>query len=342
MAGLYEKFMSAGSVKSLMSGKEIRKAAQNEQTPSSGSELAGAFGQKPADCSLKRVKALKRLVGESSFGQSVLDEAQKGGVRIMLDDEMTDGSGFFDPEQNVICLNAKESDAALASTLIHESRHAWQERQGVRFDAELKVDSFMMAGFAMEADAVATEARFAYEMRPKHPEIWESLLDSRYAAVAKGFEKGVKETHMIGDGLNRAFSAWFTTPVVPLYADDYVDCLCDLSRKSCGEQHSFLSRDVSSRQIAAAYCRSGKDVYLKDPDMLAKPETLHLSPEQKQKLDTALTEWAERTHRSGNVGSEAVFVKEKDGSYSAGKKLNVRQTAKKQLWMQNMKAGGRS
>ena len=81
---------------------------------------------------------------------------------------------------------------------------------------------------------------------------------------------------------------------------------------------------------------------MKDPDMLAKPETLHLSPEQKQKLDTALTEWAERTHRSGNVGSEAVFVKEKDGSYSAGKKLNVRQTAKKQLWMQNMKAGGRS
>ena len=39
-----------------------------------------------------------------------------------------------------------------------------------------------------------------------------------------------------------------------------------------------------------------------------------MNPKQKNELDTLLINWANRTFRSANVGSDAIFVKESDGS----------------------------
>ena len=339
MASLYERFLADGPVRSLISGKEYRFSPSGR--PTTSLRLADAFDSKQADCTFKRLKRLERLVSESDIGRRVLADVKRNGTRIHLDSSVTDCCGFFQEESNSICLNARETDEVLASTLVHESRHVWQSKQPLVFDADLKIKPFFMMGFAIEADAVATETLFAFEMKNVRPEIWASLLQSKYACVAKGFEEGLRKTNRIASGLNGAFEEWYNTSVVPLYADDYIGALDKFSQTSYGEDRSFLSKNVSPAQIANALCRFGKDVYLQDPSVLETPEKLHLQPKQKERLDDLLTKWANRTRRSENIGSEAIFIKEKDGSFSPGKKPNVQKTNEAPLWVQNLKAAGR-
>lgn len=59
--------------------------------------------------------------------------------------------------------------------MVHEARHVWQGLQPLAFDIDLQVKPFFMMGFAIEADAVATETMFAFDLRKSRPEIWDSL-----------------------------------------------------------------------------------------------------------------------------------------------------------------------
>lgn len=225
--------------------------------------------------------------------------------------------------------------------MVHEARHVWQGLQPLAFDVDLQVKPLFMMGFAIEADAVATETMFAFDMRKSHPEIWDSLKKSHYGKVADAFENGIKSSNRMIKGLNDAFLAWYETPVVLSYAGDYLAALKCCSENHYGEERSFLSKDVPAEQIAKTLCKFGKEVYLDEPSILESPEKLHMNPKQKNELDTLLINWANRTFRSADVGSDAIFVKERDGSYSAGKTLAAKASKQSPLWMQKLKNNGR-
>lgn len=339
MASLYERFLADGPVRSLMNGREFSCSRNEGRLPAL--KLAGIFRSTEADCSFKRLKRLERMVSDSDTGRLMLETAKADGTSIHLDSSVKNCCGFYLESENAVCLNAGETDAVLASTLVHEVRHAWQAKQPVAFNADLRIKPLFMAGFAVEADALAIETLFAFEMKDKHPEIWGSLEKSKYACVAKAFKDGLGKTNRIVSGLESAFASWYDTPVVPLYADDYIKALDQMSASPYGEERCFLSKDVSPAQIADSMCRFNKDVYLQNPCILETPEKLHLQPHQKERLDKILINWAEKTHRSDNVGSEALFVKEKNGAYTAGKKLNVPKATEAPLWLQKLKAAER-
>ena len=340
MQSLYEQFLAVGQVHSLITGKEFsgysgRPLQKKENT------LNDAFQTQQADTSYKRLKQLERIVSESSIGASLLDTAKKNNISIRLDDSIKDCCGFYQPDKRAIILNAAQDNNVLASTMVHEARHVWQGLQPLAFDVDLQVKPLFMMGFALEADAVATETMFAFDLKKTHPEIWDSLKKSHYGKVADAFEEGIKASNRMSKGLNDAFLAWYETPVVSSYAGDYLAALKCCSENQYGEERSFLSKDVPAEQIAKTLCKFGKDVYLNEPSILESPEKLHMTPKQKNELDTLLTNWANRTFRSADVGSDAIFVKERDGSYSAGKVLAEKTSKQSPLWMQKLKTAGR-
>lgn len=340
MQSLYEQFLAVGQVHSLITGKEF---PGNSDRPSQKKEstLDSAFQTRQPDTSYKRLKQLERIVSESSIGAALLNTAKKNNISIRLDDSVKNCCGFYQPDKGAIILNAAQDNNVLASTMVHEARHVWQGLQPLAFDIDLQVKPFFMMGFAIEADAVATETMFAFDLRKSRPEIWDSLKKSHYGKVADAFENGIKSSKRISKGLNEAFLAWYETPVVSSYAGDYLSALKCCSENQYGEERSFLSKDVSAEQIAKTLCKFEKEVYLDEPSILESPEKLHMNPKQKNELDTLLINWANRTFRSANVGSDAIFVKESDGSYTAGKTLAAKASKQSPLWMQKLKNNGR-
>ena len=339
MSVLYERFLAVGSVRSLMSGRDILPQKEENQS----SSLKDVFDQKPSDSSFKRLKRIERIVQDSPAGAEILEAAKKTGARFRLDDTLENCGGIYLPTERTVLLNAKESDAFLSSTMVHESRHAWQDAQALVFTPDLDAKSFIMMGYAIEADAVSMEARFAHDIKQKHPEVWRALMDDKYACVALAYEKGIKETNMVAGGLDGAFQAWYQVSSVPLYAADYVDFIENSSKGIYGEQPEFLSIQASPEKVAQTICRFGKNTYLKDPSVLETPEKLFLPAEQKERLDQTLMAWSKLTHRSVNVGSESIYAKNPDGSYTPGKVLvgEKPQSAFNPLWKYG-KNNGRS
>ncbi len=329
MPSLYEQFMAAGSVRSLMNGREFIPVKASPVSL----RLQEAFEQKPGDTSFKRLKKIQRMIEESPVGREVLEAAKQTGTRFRLDNSLTECSGVYSYEERSILLNAKESDAYLATTMVHEARHAWQAEQAVQLDPSLNVKSFFMTGFAIEADAVAREAYFANDVRGKHPEIWQTLLEDKYAPVAHAFQEGIRRNNMLRDGLDSAFQAWYTVSSVPLYGADYVNFL-EKSCKNpvCASRREFLNTSVSAEQLAAAICTQRGETYLRNPAVLESPEKLNLREEDKERLDKALISWAKQAHRSPDVGSDAIFVRNRDGSYTPGKKLAFEKPQANPLW----------
>lgn len=329
MPSLYEQFLAAGSVRSLMSGQEFIPVKASPVSL----RLQEAFEQKPGDTSFKRLKKIQRMVEESPVGRDVLEAAKQTGTRFRLDNSLTECSGIYSYEERSILLNARESDAYLATTMVHEARHAWQAQQAIQLTPSLDVKSFFMTGFAIEADAVTTEAYFANDVRGKHPEIWQTLLEDKYAPVAHAFRDGIRRSNMVRDGLDRAFQAWYTVSSVPQYGADYVDFLeKSCQNPVCASQREFLNTSVSAEQLVAVLCSHRGETYLRSPAVLESPEKLNLPEADKERLDKALISWAKQAHRSPDVGSDAIFVKNKDGTYTPGKKLLPEKLQANPLW----------
>lgn len=327
MTGLYEHFMSVGNVRSLMSGQEALLKQE--------SGLQQAFQTDTPDMSPERLAKLEKTVCESPTGKKTLEDAKRTGVQIRFETGMK-CMGLFSPRRNAIILNADRTDDNLASTLVHEARHVWQERiRGITYTTSQVPETLLMTGFAVEADACTTETLFAHEMKEKRPEIWAAHQNEKYAPVSSAFEKTFNETQDVSSAMNSAFQAWYTLPVRDLYAGDFVN-YAEKGATSYFSGSSFRE-SLTPAELAKKLCMTQDNkCYLKNPDTLTSPEKLHLSPEKKEQLEKAVTTWAKQ-HRMplASVETEGIYVKNADGSYTPGKKLGSLSAAQVQKTVKN-------
>lgn len=312
MTGLYEQFMSVGTIRRMPGGEE------NLLKQHTG-ELQQAF-ETPPDLSPERLAKLEKIVCESPTGKKTLEDAKKTGVQIRFETGMK-CMGLFSPRRNAIILNADRADDNLVSTLVHEARHVWQERiRDITYTTAQVPTTLLMAGFAVEADACTTETLFAHEMKEKRPEIWAAHQKEKYAPVSSAFEKTLNETQDISSAMDSAFQAWYTLPVRDLYAGDFVN-YAEKGATSFFSDSSFR-QSLTPEELAKKLCMTPDNkCYLKNPAVLTSPEKLHLTPEKKDQLDKAVTTWAKKHNRPlSSVETGAIYIKNTDGSYTPGKK----------------------
>ena len=272
-------------------------------------KLPSAFQNSSADISEARMKALmQRVCDNSQIGAETLSEATARGCKYVFSDELGSCLGTYFRDKKLIALNPKYSDAALASTLVHEARHAVQKAP--LLSTEKSICSLLTGWRAAEADAMAFECAAAYEMQDKDPEAWFHFKYS-HKNVALAYSRTKKEPSEGKTPLGEAFKAWFDdTSYVTRYDCETVNFL-ENNMHSAG--WSFLRNDVSGKSIAFNLCRYGASSYLPDADFLDSKRALTVDEEIASRCrrvaDNALL-----TYGRKDLSLTRLFVRSYDGT----------------------------
>lgn len=272
-------------------------------------KLSHGFQDRSADQSEMRMKNLMRRVCESSqIGAETLSEATARGCKYVFSDELGSCLGTYFREKKLVALNPKCSDADLASTLVHEARHAVQKAP--LLSTEKSICSLLTGWRAAEADAMAFECAAVYEMRNIYPEAWFNFKYS-HKNVALAYSRTEKEPSEGKTPLGEAFKAWFDdASYVARYDREALNFLEDNMHRA---GWSFLRDDVSGKNIALNLCRSGSSPYLPDTDFLDSKRALTVGEDIalrcRRVADDALL-----TYGRKDLSLTRLFVRSYDGS----------------------------
>ena len=118
-------------------------------------------------------------------------------VTIQVDDKQT-YAGYYDAGQKLITLRPDMDFPLTLGTIIHELRHAYQDKIGLLHTQE--GESAEANELLMEADVAAFEITVAHELRSKFPELWKSYADysASYSNLCNAFSRAI-------DGNNENF-----------------------------------------------------------------------------------------------------------------------------------------
>lgn len=310
----YSEFMANGNISHFPSGQQT----------TSHRPLARAFKGKKVDQSPERMERLKKMLSESKTGQQTLDFLKEKGSKLIF--EKMNYYGYFSPDNNLVALNPAMSDEDLAVTFVHEMRHAWQDSQMETTSPEMTPKSFLVSGFAIEADACAAEVMYAHEMREKNPKIWEAHQKSGYAPMSTAFEKTFKETGDAEKARADALLTWYELKVKNNYADTYVDYMSAVAKELKKQKEiepQYFAEDRSTKLIVDTLCKDydGKQ-FLTDDKAMETSERLSISEKQARKLSRALLPYMKKYRRTvEQLGLDKVTVNRPNGEKTSGAEI---------------------
>lgn len=302
----YHEFLASGSVSHFPSGQQAA-----GQRP-----LDKAFKKRRVNDSPERMERLKKMLSESKTGQQTLDFLKEKGSKLIF--EKMNYYGYFSPDNNLVALNPAMSDEDLAVTFVHEMRHAWQDSQMDTTAPEMTPKSFLVSGFAIEADACAAEVMYAHEMREKNPKIWEAHQKSGYAPMSTAFEKTFKETGDADKARADALLTWYDLKVKSSYADTYVDYMSHVAKELKKQKEiepQYFAEDRPTKLIVDTLCKDydGKQ-FLKDDKAMETPERLSINENQAKKLARSLSPYMTKYRRTAEqLGLDKITVNRPDG-----------------------------
>ncbi len=323
---MYEQFFEAGLKSRFPSGlretlpKPLAKAARKPQN---------------LDSSQKRLDRLKKMVSESKTGKQTLDFLEQSGAKMVF--EPMSYYGYFSPEENIIALNPKMSDEDLAVTFVHETRHAWQNTQMETWTPHMTPKAFLMTGYAIEADACATEVMYAYEMREKNPKIWHAHKNSPFGALSKQFEKTMNKTGDIQQAHAETFLPWYDMDsILRSYGDTYVEYISDVAKEAVKKKNksvseTYFSQEITPKDISlnllkdydgTPFLQTKTETTLKtalqrSANLIETPEFLHISENQALRMTKALDFYMTKNRKGmQQLGLDKICVHKKDGKTS--------------------------
>ena len=159
-----------------------------------GDTLCSYQTLKTDSTSFARLQKLVNNATNSKTGCSVLEKISEQGTVLYTDYAGKGVIGFFDPNTNSICLNSVFKDADLQSCLIHEGKHSVQSHAlNENTDLFHTFGSNIMSTRVMEADAMATQTKFSYEMAQAGDSLAWKQLAATHTGITKTFEDGAKK-----------------------------------------------------------------------------------------------------------------------------------------------------
>lgn len=176
-----------------------------------GDTLCSYQALKKDSVSFARLQELVNNATDSKTGCSVLEKISEQGTVLYTDYAGKGVIGFFDPNTNSICLNSAFKDADLQSCLIHEGKHSVQSHAlNEKTDLFHTFASNIMTTRVMEADAMAAQTKFSYEMAQAGDSLaWKQLADT-HAGITKAFEEGAKKHGQnSNEAMKETMLAWY-------------------------------------------------------------------------------------------------------------------------------------
>lgn len=246
-----------------------------------GDTICSYLAERTDSASFARLQGLVDKATKSETGCEILKNISKQNTVLTIADAGSGTVGFFDPDNNSICLNKIFDDAMLQSCLIHEGKHSVQSFSlGRSLDADNTFYTNTIMSRVMEADAVATQTKFSYELaQAGDSAAWKSIREE-HKDIADTFEAGAKK---YGKDKKRTMRntmlAWYKDkPYAKLYDVSLAEFHTNVSIKMSADQlQDKFQKGIDTDQLIRAVCQLGGKTYAKDGSLLTAPETAYLS-----------------------------------------------------------------
>lgn len=284
-----------------------------------GDTICSYLAERTDSASFARLQGLVDKATKSETGCEILKNISKQNTVLTIADAGSGTVGFFDPDNNSICLNKIFDDAMLQSCLIHEGKHSVQSFSlGRSLDSDNTFYTNTIMSRVMEADAVATQTKFSYELaQAGDSAAWKSIREE-HKVIADTFEAGAKK---YGKDKNRTMRntmlAWYKDkPYAKLYDVSLAEFHTNVSIKMSADQlQDKFQKGIDTDELIRAVCQLGGKTYAKDGSLLTAPETAYLSRDVYFETQVASSILGTKTGRK-DVSASFMYPLEIDGTVS--------------------------
>ena len=284
-----------------------------------GDTLCSYLAEKTDSASFARLQGLVNNATKSKTGCEILQNISKQNTLLSMGDAGSNTIGYFAPDENVIVLNDCFDDPTLQSCLVHEGKHSVQSfALGNSVNASNTFYTNTLISRVMEADAVATQTKFSYEMaQAGDSAAWKSLQEE-HKGITDTFEAGAKK---YGQNKNKTMRetmlAWYKDKAYAgLYDQSLVQFHTNFALKSSDDQiKDSFKESINTDELIRAVCRLDGKTYAKDGDLLTTPETAYLSRGIYFETKVASSVLEGRTGRK-DISASFMYPVEKDGTVS--------------------------
>lgn len=284
-----------------------------------GDTLCSYLAEKTDSASFARLQGLVNNATKSKTGCEILQNISKQNTLLSMGDAGSNTIGYFAPDENVIVLNDCFDNPTLQSCLVHEGKHSVQSfALGNSVNSSNTFYTNTLISRVMEADAVATQTKFSYEMaQAGDSAAWKSLQEE-HKGITDTFEAGAKK---YGQNKNKTMRetmlAWYKDKAYAgLYDQSLVQFHTNFALKSSDDQiKDSFKESINTDELIRAVCRLDGKTYAKDGDLLTTPETAYLSRSDYFGMQVANGVLKARTGRE-DVSASFMYPVEKDGTVS--------------------------
>lgn len=284
-----------------------------------GDTICSYLAERTDSASFARLQGLVNNATKSKTGCEILKNISKQNTLLSMGDAGSNTIGYFAPDENVIVLNDCFDNPTLQSCLVHEGKHSVQSfALGNSVNSSNTFYTNTLISRVMEADAVATQTKFSYEMaQAGDSAAWKSLQEE-HKGITDTFEAGAKK---YGQNKNKTMRetmlAWYKDKAYAgLYDQSLVQFHTNFALKSSDDQiKDSFKESINTDELIRAVCRLDGKTYAKDGDLLTTPETAYLSRSDYFGMQVANGVLKARTGRE-DVSASFMYPVEKDGTVS--------------------------
>lgn len=284
-----------------------------------GDTICSYLAERTDSASFARLQGLVNNATKSKTGCEILKNISKQNTLLSMGDAGSNTIGYFAPDENVIVLNDCFDNPTLQSCLVHEGKHSVQSfALGNSVNASNTFYTNTLISRVMEADAVATQTKFSYEMaQAGDSAAWKSLQEE-HKGITDTFEAGAKKYGQNKKKTMReTMLAWYKDKAYAgLYDQSLVQFHTNFALKSSDDQiKDSFKESINTDELIRAVCRLDGKTYAKDGDLLTTPETAYLSRDVYFETQVASDVLEDKTGRK-DISAAFMYPLEKDGTVS--------------------------
>ncbi len=168
----------------------------------------------------QKINRLKKVFSKTEMGREALQFIKDNKIKILMDHK-TDLPGYYLPSSMSVCINANKDFHFQISVLMHELRHAWQDKNGLFLSLNnMDIEPYIYFRRLLEADCYTHQALHALQLSKSgmiKPLI--AQVDSNFAVTKEITQnnKGNDNTEILLNG----FNAWISDDEEIQFYDDY-------------------------------------------------------------------------------------------------------------------------
>ena len=267
-----------------------------------------------------RLQKLVNSATKTETGREIIKRIAENGTTLRIDYSGADNLGYFQPEDNSICLGRQHGDADLQSVLIHEGEHALQNPRLPQRTSRYDFESNVKLQRVQEADAMTIQTMFSFEMAEKGDSAALKMMRARhkgmvetYAAAGEKYGKGSPAA------LKETMLSWYDDKsYVAIYDDDMVAGHAAKVDEQVGlALLSHFSKTTDAGAVLAGACQwKGVKYAGTDGSLLNTPRTAWLNVDARDKMSRVHNRLVSKTMGFNGDNSMDNFYMRKDGVVS--------------------------